>query len=108
MGSTADNEMMGQISLNYKILFQIFPFVTKILCYGIAFNEYLCKTFSDFLSSDSYKNNLHQKSKVNECILQFTENEYAQPYDEWKGLIAKYENIFKEKEIGWMIKATMP
>merc|ERR1712003_614338 len=48
----------NDISLSYKILFQIFPFVTKILCYGIPFNEYLCKTFTDFILSKDYINNL--------------------------------------------------
>ena len=53
----------NNISLSYKILFQIFPFVTKILCYGIDFNEYLAKTFTDFLISKDYINNLQINQK---------------------------------------------
>ena len=102
----AEVDRDNQISLSYKILFQIFPFVTKILCYGIPFNEYLCKTFSDFLSSGDYKNYLQGESKMDECILQFTDNE--QPYDEWSKLIEKYQNVLDENECGWTIKAKVP
>ena len=102
----AEVDRDNQISLSYKILFQIFPFVTKILCYGIPFNEYLCETFSDFLSSDDYKNYLQKESKMDECILQFTDNE--QPYDEWSKLIEKYQNVLDENECGWTIKAKVP
>ena len=102
-----DNNDNNNISLSYRILFQIFPFVTKILCYGIPFNQYLAKTFTDFLISKEYINNLQNMSKVNECILQFDNND-DEKWNEYEELIIKYQQILDENGSMWSIKAKMP
>ena len=102
---------INEISLNYNILFQIFPEVTKILCYGIVFNEYLCQQFITYLLSDDYnKMNKLNKTKVNQCILQFNDNDNndEKKWSQWLIIIKKYQNILNKNNINWIINAKPP
>eukprot|EP01083_Nonionella_stella_P281564 958057_1 len=78
-------------SLSYRILFQIFPAVTKILCYGIKINHTLCQSFVDYICE---RNKNENESKINQCIFNAQDQNH---------IVQKYQKIFQQKQIHWKI-----